>query len=65
MHDEHDGSRVAAIRIAAIAFADCDDRFIVGVEGRAGMLFQLTHRVPSVVRRFPWEEKNSHRHHPV
>ena len=46
-------------RIAAIAFADGDDGFIIGVDGRPGMLFQFKHRVPSVVRRF-WEEKYCH-----
>jgi hypothetical protein len=49
--------------IAAIAFADGDNSFIVGVNGRPGMLFQFTHGVPSVVRRFPWEEKDSHLRH--
>jgi hypothetical protein len=30
------------------------------------MLFQLMHRLPSVaVRGLPWEEEDSHRHHPV
>jgi len=65
MHDEHDGSGATATRIAAIAFAYCDYSFIIGVDGRPGMLLQFTHRVPSVVRRFPWEEKNSHVHQPV
>jgi hypothetical protein len=60
MHDEQDSSGSAATRIAAIAFADGDNSFIIGVDGRPGMLFQFTHSVPSVVRRFPWEEKNSH-----
>jgi hypothetical protein len=61
MHDEHDGSGATATSIAAIAFAYCDYSFIIGVDGRPG----ITHRVPSVVRRFPWEEKNSHVHQPV
>jgi hypothetical protein len=65
MHDEHDGSGATATRIAAIAFADCDYSLIIGVDGRPGMLLQFTHRVPSVVRRFPWEKKNSHVHQPV
>ena len=53
MHDEHDGSGAAATGIAAIAFADADDSF---------MLLQFKHCVLSVVRRFPWEEKSSHVH---
>ena len=66
MHDEDDGSDAVATGIAAIAFADRDYRFIIGVDGRPGMLFQFAHRVPSVaVRRFPWEEKNSHGRYPV
>jgi hypothetical protein len=66
MHDEDDGSDAAATGIAAIAFADGDYGFIIGVDGRPGMLFQFAHRVPSVaVRRFPWEEKNSHVRYPV
>jgi hypothetical protein len=63
MHDEHDGSNAPATRIAAIPFADCDYSFIVGVDGRSGMLFQFKHRVPSVVRPFPWEEKKCHLQH--
>ena len=63
MHDEHDGSNAPSTRIAAIAFADCDYSFIIGVDGPPGMLFQFKHRVPSVVRRFPWEEKNCHLQH--
>jgi hypothetical protein len=65
MHDEQDGSGATATRIAAIAFADADYRFVIGVDGRPGILFQFTHCVPSVVRRFPWEEKSSHMHQPV
>jgi hypothetical protein len=38
MHDEHDGSGATATRIAAIAFADCDYSFIIGIDGRPGML---------------------------
>jgi hypothetical protein len=49
MHDEHDGSGAAATRIAAIAFADADDSFVIGVDGRPGMPFQFKHRVPLVV----------------
>jgi len=60
MHDEHDGSGAAATGIAAIAFADADDSFVIGVDDPPGMLLQFKHCVLSVVRRFPWEEKSSH-----
>src|ERR1700722_14598474 len=60
MHDEDDGSCAAATGLAAIRFADGDDSFVVGVEGRAGMLFQFTHRFPSEVRCFWSEENHSH-----
>jgi hypothetical protein len=59
MDDEHNGSGGAAIRIAAIAFADADHSFVIRVDHRPGMFFQFKHRVPLVVR-FPWKEKNSH-----
>ena len=59
-HDEHDGSGAAAIRIAAFAYGDY--RFIIGVDGYPGMLFQFTHYVPLVARR-PWEENNGHCRH--
>jgi hypothetical protein len=60
VHDEHDGSSAAATRIVAFAYGDyC---FIIGVDGRPGMLSQLTHCVPSVARR-PWEENNIHYRH--
>jgi hypothetical protein len=49
------------LEIAASASISAHDRDgVIGVDGRPGMLFQFTHGVPSVVRRFPWEEKNSH-----
>src|SRR4029077_12780345 len=63
MHDEHNGSGAAATRIAAIAFADGAYRFVIGVEGRERMIFQIAHRVPSEVRCFPWEKNHSHAPH--
>ncbi len=65
MHDEHDGSPAAATGIAAIAFAEADYGFVIGIDGLAGMLLQFKHRVASAVRRFPWEEKSNHVHQPT
>src|SRR5258708_37508990 len=62
MHDEHDGSPAAATGIAAIAFAEADYGFVIGIDGLAGMLLQFKHRVASAVRRFPWEEKSKQLH---
>jgi hypothetical protein len=37
MHDEHHGLDAAAAGIAAIAFADADDRIVIGVDDGSGM----------------------------
>jgi hypothetical protein len=44
---------------------DADYSFVIGVDGPAGMLLQLKHRLASVVRCFPGEEKSSHVHQPA
>jgi hypothetical protein len=49
MHHEHDGLDAAAARIAAIAFADADYSFVIGVDGCPGMLFQLKRSVSSAI----------------
>jgi hypothetical protein len=49
MHDEHDGPGAAAAGIAAIAFADADYSFVVGVDGRPGMSLQFKRSVSSPI----------------
>src|ERR1700682_1045178 len=62
MHDEHDGPGAAAARIAAIAFADADYGFVIGVDDGPGMFFQLKRSVASPIGGFSWEEKSGHVH---
>src|SRR5260370_20926733 len=58
MHDEHDGSPAAATGIAAIAFAEADYGFVIGIDGSSGMLLQFTHRAASAAPRFSLAENS-------
>ncbi len=49
MHNEHDGLDAAAAGIAAIAFADADYGFVIGVDDGKGMFFQLKRSISSSI----------------
>jgi hypothetical protein len=49
MQDEHDSRGAAATGTAAIAFADADYGFVIGVDDGPGMFFQLKRSVASPI----------------